>query len=98
MNIRKTSRVEITGKVGPATVNINYEFTDSAPAVVSMNAQFSQEGGSSNIHRQYRPDKTFAPVPANPIYPFDAAFDTAIAGAITEIFAKHEEPEITTID
>ena len=98
MNIRKTSRVEINGKVGPATVNINYEFTDSAPAVVNLNSQFSQEGGSSNIYRQYKPDGTFAPIPANSIYPFDSAFDTAISGAITAIFANHEQPEVTTID
>ena len=98
MNIRKTSRVEINGKVGPATVNINYEFTDSAPAVVNVSAQYSQEGGSSNIYRQYKPDGAFAPIPANPIYPFDATFDTAVLGAVTTIFANHEQPEVTTID
>lgn len=98
MNIRKTSRVEINGKVGPATVNINYEFIETSPAVVNVSAQYSQEGGSSNIYRQYKPDGTFAPIPANPIYPFDATFDTAVLGAVTAIFANHEDPEVTTIN
>lgn len=90
--IRKVQQVFITAEINGAQVNINYDFADTPPTQINMYANYNGNGVSSTCNRSYNAEGVYSPISENIVYPFNASFNTSLAGIVTAIYANPAEP------
>jgi len=94
-SIRKNAQFFIGTEINGAQININYDFSGSTPTQINVSGYYNGNGVSSSMNRVYKADGTYTPVAEAMVYPFNAAFNTALAEHIKLIVANPENPEFT---
>lgn len=90
--IRTNQQTFINAEVNGANVNINYDFSETAPNQVNVYASYNGSGVSSTCNRSYNADGEYTPISENVVYPFNASFDAEMETLIEAIYIDPSNP------